>query len=227
LADRLLSLVGTGILIVVTVIMVGAAGLAFRMGWGIGLFTLGCAGFIGGLTGYCWRDLRGKWGLHVVLGPEAVTLDLPAGRSLIHRPPRQHCTIPYTDIAAIDARFEAYGSFGMAMMQRAYVLHRKSSAALVFLFEERALATGMASSMFSDIVTDLAARSRVTVHELGTVEGRGGFLGVWGTHSPDWAAPAVPLARQMQLWRHAASTGSLAMSLVVIVVLVMRYFGTG
>jgi hypothetical protein len=55
----------------------------------------------------------------------AVTLDLPAGRSLIHRPPAQHLTIPYANIDAIDARFEAYGTLGMEMMRRAYVLHRK------------------------------------------------------------------------------------------------------
>ena len=31
----------------------------------------------------------------------------------------------------------------------------------------------------------------------------------------------------VRLWRHAASTGALAMSLVVLVVLMMYYFGTG
>ena len=76
----------------------------------------------------------------------------------------------------------------------------------------------MASTMFADIVTDLAARAGVSIRELGTVEGKGGLLGVWGTHAPDWAAPAVPLARQLRRWRHAASTGALAISLVVLVV---------
>lgn len=85
----------------------------------------------------------------------------------------------------------------------------------------------MASTMFADIAKDLAARAGVTIRELGTVEGKGGFLGVWGTHAPEWAAPAVPLARQVWLWRHAASTGTLAMSLVVLVILMMRYFRTG
>jgi hypothetical protein len=164
--------------------------------------------------------------IYCKIGPNAATLDLPRGRSLIHRPPAQHLTIPYADIAAIESRCEAYGSLGMEMMQRAYVLRRKSGD-LIFLFEERALATGMASTMFADTVADLAARAGITVRELGTVEGKGGFLGVWGTHAPDWAAPAVPVARQLQLWRHAASTGTLAMSLVLLVILAMRYFGTG
>ena len=226
LGVRVFSLIGIGILGLITAFMIVAAGFAFKMQWALGLFMAAIAGFIGALTGYVWRDLRGKLGLRVVLGADAVTLDLPSGRSLIHRPPAQHLTVPYADIAAIESRYEAYGSLGMEMMQRAYVLRRKTGD-LIFLFEERALATGMASTMFADIVADLAARAGVTVRDLGTVEGKGGFLGVWGTHAPDWAAPALPYARQLRLWRHAASTGTLAVSLVILVVLCMRYFGTG
>ncbi len=226
LAQRLLALVGVIFLAVVTGIIIVFAVFAFTMQWALGLFMMACAGFIGALTGYVWRDLRGKWGLRIVLGTDAVTLDLPAGRSLIHRPPAQHLTIAYADIEAIDARFEAYGTLGMEMMQRAYVLQRKSGE-LILLFEERALATKMQSSMFADIVTDLAARAAVPLRELGTVEGKGGLLGVWGTHAPDWAAPALPRERAMRLWRHAASTGSLAISIIILVILIMRYFGTG
>lgn len=226
LGVRVFSLVGIGILILATAFMVVAAGFGFKMQWALGLFMAAIAIFIGALTGYVWRDLRGKLGLHVVLGTDAVTLDLPRGRSLIHRPPAQHLTISYADIAAIKSRYEAYGNLGMEMMQRSYVLRRKSGD-LIFLFEERALATGMASTMFADIVADLASRAGVAIRDLGTVEGKGGFLGVWGTHAPDWAAPAVPLARQLRLWRHAASTGTLAMLLVIFIILLMRYFGTG
>ncbi len=226
LSVRLFSLIGTIILALVSAIMIGFAVIGFRQQWGLGLFMTACAGFIGALTGYVSRDLRGKWGLRVVLDRNAATLDLPAGRSLIHRLPAQHLTIPYADIAAIEARFEAYGSLGMEMMQRAYMLRRKDGE-LIFLFEERALATAMASSMFTGVTTDLAARAGITVSDLGTVEGKGGFLGVWGPKAPDWAAPAVPLARQLWLWRHSASTGSLAIALVLVVIVVMRYFGTG
>jgi hypothetical protein len=226
LAPRLFSLFGVIFLAAVTGMMIVFAVLVFTMQWALGLFIAACAGFMGALTGYVWRDLRGKWGLRVVLDADAVRLDLPAGRSLIHRPPAQHMVILYVDIEAIEARFEAYGTLGMEMMQRSYVLRRKGGE-LIFLFEERALATPMESSMFKDIVADLAARAGVKLRELGTVEGRGGVLGVWGTNAPDWAAPALPLARQMRLWQHAASTGSFAISIVFIVILMMRYFGTG
>jgi hypothetical protein len=226
LAPRLLALFGVIFLAAITAIMIVFAVLLFTKLWALGLCMMACAGFVGALTGYVWRDLRGKWGLHLVLDADAVTLDLPAGRSLIHRPPAQHLTIPYANIDAIDARFEAYGTLGMEMMQRAYVLHRKGGE-LIFLFEERALATPMQSSMFADVVADLAARAGVALRELGTVEGKGGLLGVWGTHAPDWAAPALPRERAMRLWRHAASTGSLAILVTILVILIMWYFGTG
>jgi hypothetical protein len=224
--SRLLSLFGAVFLAFVTGIMIAFAIVAFRMQWALGLFMTVCAGFLGALLGYVWRDLRGKWSLRIILDTDSVTLDLPANRSLIHRPPAQHLTIPFTDIAAIDARFESYGSLGMAIMQRTYVLHRKDGE-LIFLFEERALATSMASSIFADLVADLTARAGVRLRELGTVEGQGGFLAVWGTHAPDWAAPALPRARQVRLWRHAASTGSLAVTIVFLAMMVMAFVGTG
>ncbi len=226
LGPRLLSVFGVIVLGLVTGIIIALAVFAFTQQWVLGLFMMAVACFIAALTGYVWRDLSGKWGLRVVLDTDAVKLDLPAGRSLIHRPPTQHLTIPYADIEAIEARFEAYGTLGMEMMQRAYVLHRKSGE-LIFLFEERALATAMESSLFADIVADLAERAAVPLRELGTVEGKGGLLGVWGTHAPDWAAPALPRERSMRLWRHAASTGSLAISIIILAILIMRYFGTG
>ncbi len=226
LAARMLSLFGVILLTFVTALMIVLAALVFTTQWPLGLFIMACAGFMGALTGYVWRDLKGKWGLRVVLDTNAVTLDLPASRSLIHRPPAQHVSIPYSDIAGIDARFEAYGSLGMEMLQPAYVLHRKGDEP-IFLFEERALATAMASSMFAEIVVKLAARAGVTLRELGTVEGKGGLLGVWGTHAPDWAAPALPRERAMRLWGHAAATGSAAISMTILVSLLMQYFRKG
>jgi hypothetical protein len=232
LATRLLSLLGVGFSTVATGIMIAFAVLVLRMQWGLGLFMAACAGFMGALTGYVGRDLRGKWGLRVKLDADAVTLDLPAGRSLIHRPPAQHITIPYAEIEAIETRLEAYGSLGMETMQRAYVLRlghpsKELGGELIFLFEERALATALESSLFKDIITDLAARAGVELRELGMVEGRGGLLCAWDTHAPDWAAPPLPRDRQLRLWRHAASTGSLAISVVILVILMMRFFGTG
>ena len=218
LGARLGPLFAVGLLAVVSALLIAVAVVILRQNWAVGLVCAALACFVAALTGYVGRDLRGRWGLRVVLDADAVTLDLPAGRSLIHRPPAQHLSVPFADIAAVETRLEAYGSFGMEMMQRAYVLRRRSGE-LIFLFEERALATALASGYFNDIVAALAARAGVGLRDLGMVEASGGFLGVWGTHTVDWAAPSLPLARQLRLWRHAAATGSLAFTLVVLALL--------
>jgi len=149
-----------------------------------------------------------------------MVLDLPGGRSLIHRPRAQQLTIPYADIDAVETRLEAYRSLGMAMMERAYVLSRKQGDK-IFLFEDRALGTPIETPMVTQIAEAIVARAHVPLHDLGMVEGRGGLLAVWGTHAPDWAAPSLPLAQQLRLWRHAAATGTFAIA-VIIVALAIR-----
>jgi hypothetical protein len=226
LLPRLFSLFAVAVIGLVSAGMTAfAVVLLFTNGWALGLFVVApIAVFMAALTGYAARDLRGKWGLRVSLDAHAVTLDLPSGRSLIHRPPALNVTIPYADIEAIETRVEAYSSLGMAMAQRAYVLRGKRSADsgdLIFLFEDRALRTPFEAQWFGRIAADLAARAHVPVRDLGMVEGKGGVLAVWGTHAPDWAAPSLPLAQQLRLWRHVAFTGSFAIA-VVIIALVIR-----
>jgi hypothetical protein len=224
LSARLLSLFGTVILALVTAIMAVFAVLAFSMQWALGLFMTAIAVFMGGLTGYVWRDLSGKWSYSIRLGPTAAELDLPAGRSLIHRPPSQHLTVPYADIESIETRLEAYGNFGMEMMQRPYVL-RRTNGELIFLFEDRALATGLENQLFPDFASDLAARAGVAMRDLGMVEGKSGFLGMWGTHAPDWTAASLTLAQQLRLWRRAAFTGSLTGAAILLAFAIRILFG--
>ena len=156
----------------------------------------------------------------MALEPDTLVLDLPVGRSLIHHPPAQHLKIPYGEIEAIESRLEAYGTLGMALLQRAYVLHRKNGQ-LIFLFEDRAIDTQFGSAMFTKLAADIAARAGAPLRDLGMAEGRGGFLAVWGTHAPDWAAPPLPVARQIRMRRRAAITGTLAI-VVVVLALVLR-----
>jgi len=220
LGPRVLSLVGIVVLAAATIfqLLVGLFLLVKGQWLVVALVALACACLMAALTDYVGRDLRGKWGLRVALQPNALVLDLPSGRSLIHRPPTQHLTIPYGEIEAIETRLEAYSSLGMGLLQRAYVLRRKSGE-LIFLFEDRALATGFESHMFSKLAADIAARAHVPVRDLGMVEGRGGALAVWGTHAPDWAAPPLPLALQLRIWRRAALTGQLAFGIVIFALL--------
>jgi len=108
----------------------------------------------------------------------------------------------------------------MEMMHRAYVLRRKNGD-LIFLFEDRAIATPFESSVFPKLAADIAARAGVSIRDLGMVEGGGVFLAVWGAQAPDWAAPALPIARQFQIWREVAMTGALS-AIVIVIAVVMR-----
>jgi hypothetical protein len=103
----------------------------------------------------------------------------------------------------------------MEMMQRAYVLSRRQGER-IFLFEDRALGTPFEASMVAQIADTITARAHVPLRDLGMVEGRGGFLAVWGMHAPDWAAPSLPLARQLRIWRHVTATGALAVAVIII-----------
>lgn len=197
LLPRLLSAFATVALAGVTVFLGSMAVLVLPHQWALATFVMApMACFVAGLTGYVWRDLAGKWGLRLTLAADHATLDLPSGRSLIHRPPAEHVTIPYEDIEAIEMRLEAYRTLGTAMMQRAYVLRRRDGKT-IFLFEDRALATPLNAPIFAQMAEDLAKRTDVPVRDIGMVEGRGGVLGVWGTHAEDWATPSLPLARQL------------------------------
>jgi len=222
LSLRVLSVAGIVAIGFAVVFLLGVAVALLFSGYpATGLFVAATGCFMGGLLGYVLRDFRGKWGTHVVLDADRMVLDLPGGRSLIHRPPSQRLTVPYRNVEAIETRLEAYGSLGMEMMQRAFVLRRKSGE-LTFLFEDRALGTwlGEGYDMFSRLAVDMAARAHVPIRDLGMVEGRGGFLSVWGTHAPDWSAPSLPLAQQLRIWRHVALTGTLSLTLFLLLIFI-------
>ncbi len=222
---RFFSLFGTIVLAGMSVAMLAAAVLLlFLRAWWLATFLAAVAVFMAALTDYVRRDLRGKWGLRVELLPDRVVLDLPAGRSLIHRPAAQHLTVPYADIAAVETRLEAYPSLGMEIMQRAYVLARKQGDP-IFLFEDRALGTALEVPMVGKIANAIVARAHVPLRDLGMVEGRGGVLAVWGTHAPDWAAPSLPLAQQLRLWRHATATGAFAIAAVILALAIRLVVG--
>lgn len=156
---RYFSLIGTLILGGISAAMLCLAILLlFQEWWWVGALVAAMALLMAGLTGYVLRDLQGKWGLRVELLADQMVLDLPAGRSLIHRPVAQHLTIHYSDVDAVETRLEAYPSLGMEIMQRAYVLSRKQGGP-VFLFEDRALGTPFETPMVSKIAAAIVERA--------------------------------------------------------------------
>jgi hypothetical protein len=221
---RYFSLIGTLFLAGTSTLLLAFATLLLIQQWWVGALVAALAVFMAGLTGYVLRDLRGKWGMRVELQLDRMILDLPAGRSLIHRPVAQHLIVSYRDIDAVETRLEAYPSLGMEMMQRVYVLSRKRGDR-IFLFEDRALGTLLETPMVSKIAAAIVARAHVPLRDIGMVEGRGGFLSVWGTHAPDWAAPSLSLQLQLRIWRHVASTGMLAIAILIIALAVRVMVG--
>jgi hypothetical protein len=214
LAVRLLSLLCVALLGGVTVLVFGfAVAVLLTDLWVLGAVLALATAVLAVLTHYVARDLQGKWSLRVVLGADAVTLSLPKNRSLVHATPPQTITMPYGEIAAIETRLEAYPTLGMVNMQQPYVLRRKTGDT-VFLFEDRAIGTGLKRSYFGALANEIAARAKVEVRDLGMSEGGGGVLGVVRTHEADWAAPALPAARQARLIRKAVDTGKWAFLLI-------------
>ena len=225
LVPRLFSIFGVvaigGIVVFMTAMAVLLLG---AKSWGLAAFFTLLACFMGALTAYVGKDLHGKWGLRVVLEPDALVLDLPTGRSLIHDPPELHTRIPYSEIEAIETRQEVYVSQLMGMMQRAYVLHCKNGE-LIFLFEDRAIGSQLEVNYFSKLVADIVARAHVPLRDLGMAEGKGGVLGVWGTHEPDWSSPALSQARQKKLLHRVAITGALPIPLIIFAIILRLIVG--
>ncbi len=196
----------------------------FETSWLLGIVVAIVAAIMIELTRYVVRDLRGKWGLSVVFGANRIDLVLPAHRSLIHATPWQRLSIPYSDIAAVETRLESYTSLGMANMQRPYVL-RLRNGDRVFLFEERAIGTGLESSYFGGVIEEIARRANVPVDDLGMTKGGGGVLGVRGTHAADWASPALSKSEQNRLWGRAVGTGRIAFLVIMAAFAIRALFG--
>jgi len=78
---------------------------------------------------------------------------------------------------------------------------------------------------FPKVAADIAARAGVALIDLGTVEGDGGVLGLWGAHAPDWAAAPLPPEKARKMWRTARTTGVLSVVAIVIAVLVRLLSG--
>ncbi len=179
-------------------------------------------GVMGALARLVWRDMRGKMAMSITLTDAGLTLRLPPGRSLIHDPPRVAETIAWSDVRAVETRLEMYGAQGMAMMNRVYRLRRREGEP-VFLFEERGLESNLQTASMRAIAEEIASRAGSTVRELGTFEGRGGFLGAWFSAPPDWSAAPVSRTRREVLRKRMAFTAT-TLGLVVAVMWLARLF---
>lgn len=170
---------------------------------------LGALAFIGvmsGLTRYVWRDVQGNRETSIRLDANGITLLLPAGRSLIHAPPRFTETIAWQHASAIETRLEVYRAQKMAFMQRAYRLVRWNGEP-IFLFEQRAIGTGLEGPSMQALASEIATRADVSLSDLGMARGRDGILGAWFTAPAPWTAAPLSPSEVEREWNRVLLTG--------------------
>jgi hypothetical protein len=204
--------------IAIGLVVVGLAGGSWGAGWKASLIIGLCGVFCGLLTAYVWRDMRGKRPWRIEIEPGVLSLDLPAGRSLIHNPPACKAVVPAEDIAGIETRLEVYKGLVQSMMQRPFRLVRKDGTD-IFLFEERALETRLATAPLTPVATDIAASLGVTLKDLGMAKAGAGILGAWFVRAPDWSAVSLPPEEEARLLRGVRLTGAFAGLAIALVVL--------
>ncbi len=205
------SVLATGVAAVLKPGDLAIDGQFIGVGVGIVLFVAVMAA-IGHLL---WRDMRGKLGASITLSDAGMTLRLPAGRSLIHAPPRCRMTIPWSDVKCIETRREVYGAQGMAMMNRVYRL-RLNDGDPIFLFEQRGLRSNVVTASMQEIAEELATRAGGRVRDVGNFEGRGGFLGAWFSSPPAWTAAPVSRTRWETMQRRITVTAWVGAAALVV-----------
>ena len=180
----------------------GTAGAA------VGVVICLSAVVIGALTVLVWRDAGGKLSASIALTASGIRLDLRAGRSATNTTTAIHELVPYQDAIAVETRFEAYLSLGLAKMLRTFRLTRRNGPP-IFLFEERGHGF-FDDGVMQPLADEIAQRANVPLTELGMVEGGGGILAAWFISVPDWATPSVSPERQAELWAKVGRTNRLA-----------------
>ncbi len=210
MAGWLGSMVATAFIGAIALVILILAVVLILNGNRLGIFVAVVAGFLVVMFTYVLRDTRGKVGWHIAIGATALDLDLPRGRSLIHRLDPVHSHICFDEIEAIETRLEAYSSlFGLTNMHRVYALKLKTGDVII-LGEDRALHTAFESSILSGAVGEIIRQSHLELRDFGMAQGQSGFLTVLFASPPRWDAPSLSSARQAELWAAAEWTGRLA-----------------
>lgn len=192
-----------------------AVWIARVQGVGVGLFMLAMTAVIVLLALYAARDARGKWGGRITIDSGRIALDLPPGRSLVYDPPACKTDFSLADIAAVETRLTALSSLGAANMQRPYRLVKKDGSD-IFLFEDRALGTLLATADHKPVAEEIARRSGAPLNDLGMARGSAGLLGVAFVRPPAWSDKAVTKGAEARLWRSAQGTGLVALVAVIV-----------
>ncbi len=217
-AGRLAGIFATFLIGALAVFLLFASIILILKGELLSILISICAVIMLVLFRYVLRDTRGKSGWRITISADALDLDLPRGRSLIHRLEPVHARLLLDDIEMVETRLEAYPSFGAVAVHRSYALKLKKGE-LIILGEDRAQNTGYASSKLAEAIDKIVRHGKFGAHQLGMVEGRGGIFMVLFASAPPWDTPSLSVERQEVLWRAAGITGSLAKSAALVTLL--------
>jgi hypothetical protein len=130
--------------------------------------------------------------LLIEIDAERLSLRLPARRGLVRLAPVE-ATVPLASIERIESREEAFRQIGVAAIQQAWRLKLKDGSTIP-LGADRPFK----GEIFSLAATEIAARARVSIVDLGMVDGSAGILAAVGTGVPDWTTPGLSEAERVR-----------------------------
>ena len=201
----------TALLIGTSVLVCGAAGLIWRdaPGWGLAMTVI--AGINVALTFVMIREAIGQWQVRIGIDADGVDLCLPPGRGHA-RLTRVDRRVAFEAIEGVETRRVMFRTAGLATTQRSWAIRLRDGTRI-----ELGADRDLQAPFFGPAAEAIAGTASVPIRDMGAVDGRPGFLLVWGASQPEWNTPSLtPDAigardRAASLaWRIAAAAAMLA-----------------
>lgn len=207
------TLLACGIMVCVLALFVGALliamaheGVSWMLFWSV---ILAVHALLAALILSEWVAARH---LLIDVREKAVALRLPRLRGHVKHAAVAE-TIPYSAIARIETRAEAFRQLGIVAVQRAYRLVLKDGQTIELGADRQ-----LKEDLFGPAAEAIAERADVEIDDRGMVDGAAGVLAAWGTAVPGWSAPslgdaeiATRLARASRVWTIVGASLTLVM----------------
>jgi hypothetical protein len=166
------------------------------------------------LTLLVLTEVRARWITRIVLDGNEVTLRLPARRGYVRRAAVDR-RLPLTGIRGVETRGEAFRAAGSTVLQQSFAL-RLDDGEYLELGGDRA----WMAPLFGEAALAIAERAELPLVDRGMVDGRPGFLMLWGQSVPPWDAPALaPAEAERRISQVRRAWQLLTVVLLVLVLL--------
>lgn len=160
------------------------------------------------------RETAARWIGEATIEGGRVHLKLPSLRGYVAYPAVDR-DIALGDIAAIEARNEAFASIGFTMVQTSYALVLTDGSRLVLGGDRRAQ-----PEFYGDIAEAIAEKRQLEIRGLGTVDGNAGFIVILNQSVPGWETPGISEAEATKREKAAAASWRFVSVLVLICILI-------